>query len=126
MSGAGGTIRIGFAYPPRQLSPNTGVHHMTRHRFKKAMKSTAFWETRIALGRDKFEHDGGDIPVRITWHPVQGKVAPDADNAIATCKAHLDGIAQGLGVDDRHFRPSIEIGEPVPGGRVIFTLGALE
>lgn len=116
-------LHIEFAYPPRQLSPNTGVHHMTRHRFKKAARTTAFWETRIKLGRDKFEHDGGEIPVRVTWHQVQGKPAPDADNALATVKAHLDGIAEALGVDDKHFRPSIVLGEPTPGGRVVITVG---
>lgn len=115
-------IRIELAWPPRQLSPNAGVHYMTRHRFKKAAKDTAFWVTKKALGRSAFKADG-PIPVRITAHPIKGKVAPDLDNCLASLKAPLDGIALGLGVDDKMFRPTIELGEPVERGRVLIQIG---
>jgi len=123
MSSQAGTIRIELAYPPPQLSPNRRYHHMERWRFQKAARDTAYWLTRAALGHDRFEHDGGDIPVRVTFNPIKGKARPDDDNALASMKHSLDGIALGLGVDDKHFRPSIEWAEPVPGGKVVVEIG---
>lgn len=81
---------------------------MTRHRFRKAAKTTAYWVAKEALGRDKFEH-GGEIRVRIIAQPIAGKPRPDADNLIASCKSLIDGIALAIGVDDKHFTaPSVE------------------
>lgn len=36
----------------------------------------------------------------------------DIDNLLASCKELIDGIAQGLGVNDKQFRPiTIDMGE---------------
>lgn len=119
---SGGTVTIELGWPARQLSPNCGVHHMTRHRFKKAAKSTAYWLTKEALHGAKFEHDG-EIVIGIAAHPIRGKARPDADNLLASMKAFLDGIALGLGVDDKYFRPqAIEWAEPVPHGKLIVSV----
>jgi len=120
-------LRITLAWPPRQLSPNGRIHHMERYRFKKAAKDTAYWVTRAEMGAKfgptftKAEHDGkSDVPIKIIAHPIAGKVRPDDDNLLASCKAALDGIALGLGINDRFFRPTgIEWAEPVPNGKVI-------
>lgn len=41
---------------------------------------------------------------------------PDRDNCIAACKALLDGIADGLGTNDRFFpTPEVEFSEPREG-----------
>jgi crossover junction endodeoxyribonuclease RusA len=45
--------------------------------------------------------------------------ARDLDNLIASMKPALDGMAAALGVNDSTFRFTAEIGEIVPGGRVI-------
>ncbi len=42
----------------------------------------------------------------------------DDDNLLTRFKAGRDGIADGLGIDDRNFVTTINIGEPVPGGAV--------
>lgn len=41
-------------------------------------------------------------PIRydVTWF-YWGGTGPDADNALASCKAYLDGCADALGVNDR-------------------------
>lgn len=118
---AGGSVTIKLGWPPRQLSPNGRVHHFDRARFKKAAKATAYWLTKEQLGATAFEHDGGDIAVRILAHP-KTKTRPDDDNLIASLKAPLDGIAFALGVDDKHFRPSLEWGDPVKDGCVLVTI----
>ena len=42
------------------------------------------------------------MPVRydVTWF-YWGGTGPDADNALASCKAYLDGCCDALGVNDR-------------------------
>lgn len=115
---------VELAWPPRALSPNGRVHPMQKYRFQKAAKNTAYWQMRAAMGRDHFAHGGGDIVVTITAHPIAGKVRPDDDNLIGSLKHSLDGVALALGVDDKHFRPSLEWGEPVPSGRVVIAVAA--
>lgn len=63
------------------------------------------------------------VKVALTFHP-KAKRNVDEDNAIASMKWALDGIAQALGVDDSRFalqRPVIA--EPIKGGRVIVEIG---
>jgi hypothetical protein len=51
----------------------------------------------------------------------------DEDNLKARCKAIYDGIADAIGIDDRHFRHQpVVIGEPVKGGRVVVELSAAD
>jgi crossover junction endodeoxyribonuclease RusA len=41
------------------------------------------------------------------------------DNMLASMKSGLDGLADATGIDDRHWRLSIGVGEPVKGGQVL-------
>ena len=119
-----GPLSIELGWPPRQLSQNARCHHMEQYRFKKAAKDTAFWLTRAALGHNKW-FDSGEIIVRLTAHPIKGKVRPDDDNLTASLKATLDGIALGLGVNDNSFRiQAIDWADPVPNGKILVTLEA--
>jgi hypothetical protein len=47
----------------------------------------------------------------------------DFDNAIASLKASLDGLADALRVDDNRFRLSFAWGEPCKPGRVEIVIG---
>lgn len=64
----------------------------------------------------------GTIPMTITFNPPDRRQRDD-DNAIASFKAARDGIALGLGVDDRVFRPTYVFGDPIKGGRVLVEIG---
>jgi crossover junction endodeoxyribonuclease RusA len=47
----------------------------------------------------------------------------DLDNLLARMKSGLDGLADAMGVDDRHWRLAIEIApEVVKGGAVLVTV----
>jgi hypothetical protein len=48
------------------------------------------------------------LELRIMFHPPDRRKY-DWDNLLARMKAGLDGVADGLGVDDSLFRPSIEV-----------------
>jgi crossover junction endodeoxyribonuclease RusA len=53
----------------------------------------------------------------VTFQPPD-KRRRDRDNLQASLKAHFDGIADALGVNDSLFVPTYAIGEPVKGGAV--------
>ncbi len=118
--GVGGSIIVELAWPSKTLSPNARVHHMALYGAKRAAKDEAMWATKVALGRDKFAHDGkSDIILRQIAHPPD-KRDRDRDNLDHSLKAHRDGIALALGVDDKHFRPTgIEWGEQAKGGKIV-------
>ena len=82
------------------LSPNARVHWRTLAAAKGNAKDLAFAYAR----RDAFTVGQDDIS-SATYHielgKAKGEKQKDADNLVASCKAHLDGIAAALGVDDR-------------------------
>lgn len=106
---AGGLITL--SWPSRDLSPNGRVHYMRLHRAKKTAKMAAFVLTKAAY---LSAPDDGLIYIHITAYP-KTKTQPDADNFLASVKGHLDGIAQAMNVDDKRFRPTIEISEKTGG-----------
>lgn len=115
------TLRIELPWPPTELSPNARVHWRPKAEATKVTRSGACWLTKEALAEQ-----GGVItplpsqrvPMRWTFHPPRaGRF--DRDNAIARCKALQDGIADALGIDDSHFVPTYQIGEPRKGGAVV-------
>lgn len=42
----------------------------------------------------------------------------DIDNALARMKSGLDGLADAIGIDDKHWALSLQWGDPVKGGEV--------
>lgn len=113
-------IRVELTWPDKALWPNGGHnHHMKVHRFKKAARTEANWATRFAMQRHLYEHDGNPIAIHVVAHPKTTN-AVDAQNLIAGLKAHFDGIADALGVDDKYFAaPTVAFAEPMTNGRVI-------
>lgn len=112
---------ITLPWPGRELSPNGRFHHMAVYRAKKAAKLYAFAVAKEA----RLGFVAGDVPimVQLTFHP-KTKTAPDCDNAVASCKAYLDGIAEAMRIDDSFFRLRAPImGEPRKGGAVIVEIG---
>lgn len=112
---------IELPWPPRALSPNGRGHWGKKHRATRIAKDYAFWATKEA----KIGFAAGDVPILISlvFHPKDGNL-PDEDNAVASMKASLDGIALALGVNDSFFRLAKPvIGAPVKGGKVVVTIG---
>jgi crossover junction endodeoxyribonuclease RusA len=102
-------ISFGLPFPAKVLWPNGRPAHWAEK--ARAVKSArkAAWAAALAAG--------------VKSLPASGRYAIDADNAVSSLKASLDGIADALGVDDRTFdTPSISFGEPVKGGLLSLTL----
>lgn len=114
------TQTIVLPWPPRTLSPNGRAHWSVKAKAAKIAKDYAFWATKEA----RIGIAAGDVPIMVSlvFHP-KTKNLPDEDNAVASMKASLDGIAKALGVDDSVFRLAKPvIADPVKGGRVVVTL----
>ena len=110
--------------PTRAQSPNGRVHHMARYRANEAMKRNA----RLAAVSVRNTVGGGPIfdgpvTVQITIGWERGRQTNDGDNALASCKAAIDGLtAAGIWRDDRDctFLPVVQVRDPEKRGYIRF------
>lgn len=99
---------VALSFPHKDLWPNGRAHRHAEARHKAKAKEEAFWATK-ALPTPTLPP--APIPVALTVYPKRFGPPPDRDNASAAIKAHLDGIAQALGVNDRDFAaPTVTFG----------------
>lgn len=98
-------MRLLFKQPPVALRPNGRECWQVRARLVKKVRTQARLVVLSVLRKDP-ERWEGFVPVRydVTWFYWAGK-GPDADNALASCKALLDGCADGFGMNDRYLVP---------------------
>lgn len=120
-------MKITLPWPDRRLSPNARIHWRSKLSPKKKARADAALATYSALGcgvrevRTAFAGDA-PIPLTIRFYPPDAR-RRDRDNAQASLKHALDGIADALGVDDYRFRPTYEFAAPEKPGRVEVTIG---
>jgi Holliday junction resolvase RusA-like endonuclease len=107
-------------WPDKALSPNARGHWRKSHKAKQAAKNQAAWTARAA-GVTAWTAEGR-IPVAITFRPPDNR-RRDMDNAIASMKAALDGIATALDADDNRFALSFAWGEARKPGEVLVVVG---
>lgn len=101
-------ITIDLPWPHKDLSPNSRAHWAAKADQTKKHRSWGMWAAR------KFGPISADaLAVSVTFSPP-GHYAYDDDNLVSRCKAYLDGIADGLGVNDRSFR----LGAPQRGSKI--------
>lgn len=100
-------------FPDKALWPNGRAHWGAKSRAVKSHRADA-WAAAKAAGLKAGPYSRVSIAITVhpkTRHPI------DRDNCVSASKAALDGIADALGVDDRHFdTPSVSFGEPIKGG----------
>ena len=103
-------ITLTLPFPPKELNPNNRAHWRRKHRIGKAQKAIGF----IAAYKHRMRECTGDIALSLTFYPKDNRHR-DSDNMLASMKNAIDGIALGLGVDDRQFTPvSASIGDKNP------------
>ena len=115
-------MRVILPWPDKRLSPNARIHWRAKAPVKMKARADATLATYAALDcgvRDVRQRFAGEAPIAITitFHPPD-KRRRDRDNAQASLKHALDGIADALGVDDYRFRPTYVFAEPEKPGRV--------
>jgi len=104
-------IRLGW--PHRALSPNARVDRRAVTPHRKAARTEGWAEARRVGAVIR-----ADAHLDITFYPPN-RQRRDLDNALASLKPHLDGIARAAGVDDAGWSFTIRWGEPVKGGAVV-------
>ena len=106
---------VTLPWHPLSLNPNARAHWSCIARCKRSYRSSAFFASVRAFGYEP----GFTAPldVSITFCPPDNR-GRDLDNMLASIKAGLDGIADAIKVDDRHWRLTIKRGEVVKGGAV--------
>lgn len=87
-------------WPPKELSPNARQHWGALSRAKKAYRAACAW-TAKEQGAKRIEAER--LHLTITFVPPDRR-AHDLDNCIARMKSGLDGLADVLGVDDKHWQ----------------------
>ena len=119
---------IELPWPPAELFPNEAnrrTGHWGYEKKARLMRTLAWGLTAQALGPKlrAYAHDGGEIRLAYALTPPmrRGKVA-DEDNVLSALKPARDGIADALGVDDRHFRNLTPQWHPREGaGKVVIS-----
>jgi len=122
--GAAVMLTIELPFPSSSLMPNraAGQHWASLHAAKRTARDTAYALTKQAA--KALKPMAGDVPLTLTFHAPDRRKR-DRDNCLAAAKHQLDGVALALGIDDSQFEPlTVCRGEPVPGGRMVVTIGA--
>jgi crossover junction endodeoxyribonuclease RusA len=109
-----------FPWPQRVLSPNARCHWAVKAKSAKAYRYECF--VLASIGLEGRVDNGGPIDVYLTFRPPS-KRRYDLDNALASLKSGLDGLADALKVNDSRFRLHAVMGTPKPPGAVFVTIG---
>ena len=114
---------ITLPWPSRDLSPNARVHWAKKAKAAKSYRATCGWETKAALLQPGVPADFADkkLTLNIIFH-AKTRRAYDLDNALASIKSGLDGVADAMGIDDSRWALRIEKGDPVQRGMIIIKI----
>lgn len=111
------TIRFDLPWIESDLLPNNadGLPWQALSRLKSKEK----YDGKIAALQYGHRLDTNqDHALHVMYYPPRNP-GPDSDNLLKALKHRLDGIALGLGINDRRFNPiMITRGPVVKGGRV--------
>jgi len=113
-----------FPWPDKKLLPNARVHWAEKARITKAYRQSCFYAARAQIpasfaAESRLRVEAGEkIHLFIDFIPPNRRHRDD-DGANSSFKAGRDGIADALGVDDRHFcaHPFL-VTDPIKGGMV--------
>jgi crossover junction endodeoxyribonuclease RusA len=108
-------ISVTLPWPPSQLSPNARIHWGEKSRYRKLYRDACYWQT-IASGIKPNVAYRPPLMVAIEFVPPDRR-ARDLDNMLGAIKSGLDGLADAIGVDDKHWALSLCV-SPHIGGMV--------
>lgn len=119
-------LTIELPWPSKNLHPNSRVHWGARARSAKKARADAARLTLCTQHRSMCNFTGTRrIPVCVTFRPPDRRKR-DIDGMLSACKPLLDGVADGLHVDDSLFDLSLQVGLPHENGKVIMQISGPE
>lgn len=101
---------IVLPWPPKELNPNKRLHWAILAKSKKNYRSACFYiakQTNPNVDKQK-------VNLTITFYKPD-KRHRDLDNMLASMKSGLDGLADALGVNDKHFSISMNVADEIGG-----------
>lgn len=115
-------MKVILPWPPKELSPNARVHWSKRSKAAKAYRHAC----RMLFMQAGITAPEGKVTLSLEFVPPT-RHAMDDDNLIARFKAGRDGIADAIGIDDKHFITQFWLrSEPVKDGAVIAEIKGAE
>lgn len=94
-------LTITLPHPAKALRPNGRAHWAAKAAAVKKERRLAMLETLGRMSeRPAWSMTHCPQAYTVRWYYWLG-VAPDADNALASCKAYLDGCCDALQINDR-------------------------
>lgn len=111
---------IELPFPPASLSGHNKGHY---HAKSPIVAKYREWAKAAALEvcSQVSISDAGDIPISVTFYPPDNR--GDRVNFPVRMKPVWDGIADGLGVNDKRFLPSYHFALPCKPGCVVVSIG---
>ena len=97
-------MQIELPWPPKELSPNARLHWSTLAKAKKNYRHACAY---AAVQQGVRRSEAKKLHLSLTFYAPTRR-AYDLDNALARMKSGLDGLADVLGVDDKHWSLSIQ------------------
>lgn len=114
---------IDLIWPPRVLHPNSRPHWAAK---AKAVRSYREYAEVMAMASHLKIDGTKKLHLHAIFYPPS-KRRFDVDGLLSSIKAGIDGISDGLGINDYAFRSaSIEIGDPIKGGGVRIEIKEIE
>lgn len=104
-------IELTLPWPPKELSPNARLHWAKLAKAKKAYREACAW---TAMGQGLRTVATRKLHLSLVFYPPTRR-AYDLDNALARMKAGLDGLADVMQLDDKHWSLSIAKAEDIGG-----------
>jgi len=104
-------VMITLPWPPKELSPNARLHWSKLAKAKKLYRHVCAVQAR-AQGVQRVQAE--KLHLALTFYPPTRR-AFDLDNALARMKSGLDGLADVLQVDDKHWSLSIVRADEIGG-----------
>ncbi len=115
-------ILLRVAWPEQALWANRPTHWAAKSRAKRKARKEA-WAKGLEQNIKRLDTDSPSL--EFTFHPPKGRGRlPDPHNMPATMKAHIDGVADALGCDDKKFRCKFpeKLAARVEGGAVLIEI----
>lgn len=94
---------------PKELNPNARKHWAVVARYKKDYRQICYF-----LAKEAGIKPTVLMRVVITFYKPSNRHM-DLDNCLAAIKAGLDGLADAMKVDDRHFKLTVSMAEELGG-----------
>ena len=101
-------LTITLPWPPAGLSPNARNHWSKLAKLKKQYREACAW---ASTSQGAYPISADKLHITLTFVPPTRR-AYDLDNALARIKSGLDGLADVLRVDDRHWTLTIQKAPP--------------